>query len=123
MINGKMYESEYEQAFVELLQNAGWNKCTFGEQLHRQITDPILEDDLRNFLNSRYAKNGFTDDDCNAAIANIRNIGGVNDYDALRNTYNLYTNLLMQINNHFIWIILILKIRIITFSAWLISLK
>ena len=54
MINGKMYESEYEQAFVELLQNAGWD-YTFGENLHRQITDPILEDDLRNFLNARYA--------------------------------------------------------------------
>ena len=90
MINGKMFESEYEQAFVEMLQNAGWNNYTFGEHLHRQITDPILEDDLRNYLNSRYAKLGFTDDDCNAAIANIRNIGGVNDYDALRNTYNLY---------------------------------
>lgn len=89
MINGKMYESEYEQAFVELLQNAGWD-YTFGENLHRQITDPILEDDLRNFLNARYAKNGFTNDDCDAAIANIRNISGVNDYDSLRNTYNLY---------------------------------
>lgn len=89
MINGKMYESEYEQAFVELLQNAGWD-YTFGENLHRQITDPILEDDLRNFLNARYVKNGFTNDDCDAVIANIRNISGVNDYDSLRNTYNLY---------------------------------
>lgn len=91
MINGKMYESEYEQAFVELLQNAGWD-YTFGENLHRQITDPILEDDLREFLNKQYAHLGFTDDDCNAAIAHIRNIGGDNDYDALRNTYFLYRN-------------------------------
>ena len=91
MINGKMYESEYEQAFVELLQNAGWD-YTFGENLHRQITDPILEDDLREFLNKQYAHLGFSDDDCNAAIAHIRNIGGDNDYDALRNTYFLYRN-------------------------------
>ena len=89
MLNGKMYESDFEQSVVELIQNAGW-EYTFGENLHRLITEPLLLDDLNTYLRTRYNDKGLDENDYETIIANLKNISGVNDYDALRNTFKLY---------------------------------
>ena len=88
--NGKFYESDYEQAFVELLQQNGWD-YTFGEDLHRKVTEPLLKDDLITYLSVRYSDKALTKEEIEMIVANIENISGSTDYIALRNAYLLYS--------------------------------
>lgn len=90
-MKGKMFESEYEKAFIELLQNEGW-QYTHGETLHRKYNDVIIEDDMRQFLDWNYTDQGLTEDDYNVIIARMRNVGEATDYTSLRATYSLYHN-------------------------------
>ena len=53
-IAGKFYESDYEEAFCQVMQEAGWD-YTFGGALHRKYTDTLLEDDLRSYLANAYS--------------------------------------------------------------------
>ena len=89
MLNGKLFESEYEEAVIQLLQAEGWTH-TLGDTLHRKITDTILEEDLRAYLSARYKDKDLSDNDYDSIVANIRNIGGASDYLALCNAFDLY---------------------------------
>ncbi len=40
---GKYYESQFEEVTIELLTEAQW-QYTFGDELHRKYTDPLIED-------------------------------------------------------------------------------
>ena len=86
---GKYYESQFEEATIELLQDAQW-QYTFGDELHRKYTDPLIEEDLRTFLNAQYADKGLTDAEMDNVVANLRNVGGQNDYYAAQNAFLLY---------------------------------
>ena len=86
---GKYYESQFEEATIELLQDAQW-QYTFGDELHRKFTDPLIEEDLRTFLNAQYAKKGLTEAEMDNVVANLRNVGGQNDYYACQNAFLLY---------------------------------
>ena len=85
-MSGKMFESEFEEGVIQLLQDEEWN-YNFGGNLHRMVSDPILEDDLRTYLENRYADKKLTSEDYDRIVAQIRNIGGSSDYIALSNTY------------------------------------
>ena len=74
MAKGKFYESDYEEAFVDLLQQNGW-EYTFGDDLHRQYDLTLIEDDMRTYLQRRYAYANLTTAEIDAIIANLRNIG------------------------------------------------
>ena len=89
-MKGKMFESEYEEAFIQLLQSHGWGNYSCGEELHRQYTDTLLESDLRNYLEQRYAGKNLNSADYDRIIANLRNVSGVNDYLTSLNAFNLY---------------------------------
>lgn len=86
---GKYYESQFEEAVVELLREARW-QYTFGDEIHRKYTDPLIETDLRDFLAAQYKDKGLTSSEMDGIIANLRNTGGQNDYYALRNAFHLY---------------------------------
>lgn len=86
---GKYYESQFEEATIELLQEVQW-KYTFGDELHRRYTDPLIEEDLRTFLNAQYGKKGLTVSEMDAVVAKLRNVGGQNDYYAAQNAFLLY---------------------------------
>lgn len=86
---GKYYESQFEEATIELLQEAQW-QYSFGDELHRKFTDPLIEEDLRAFLNTQYAQKGLTEAEMDNVVANIRNVGGQNEYYACQNTFLLY---------------------------------
>ena len=47
----KFYESEYEEALINLLTDAGW-EYTHGSTLHRNNREVLIEEDLRAFLGS-----------------------------------------------------------------------
>ena len=90
MKHGKFYESEFEEVFMQLLEQEGW-KTAHGNELHRKYTDVLLEADVRQFL-SHYADKGMTDTDFETVISNLRNVSGDSDYDTARQTYWLYSN-------------------------------
>ena len=87
--NGKFYESQFEEATIELLREAHW-QYAFGDDIHRKYTDPLIEEDLRNFLAVQYKDKNLTTSEMDSIVANLRNTGGQNDYYALRNTFLLY---------------------------------
>ncbi len=82
------YESTYEQAFMQLLHEAGW-KPTYGAELHRRVTDAVLDEDLRAYLRSRYAEKGLTEDEYESVVAKMRNVSGATQYRAMVNAVNL----------------------------------
>lgn len=86
---GKYYESQFEEATIELLREAHW-QYAFGDDIHRKYTDPLIEEDLRNFLAVQYKDKNLTTSEMDSIIANLRNTGGQNDYYALRNAFLLY---------------------------------
>ena len=86
---GKYYESQFEEATIDLLKEAHW-QYTFGDDLHRKYTDPLIEEDLRAFLNTQYKSKNLSDTEMDSIVANLRNVGGQNDYFALQNTFLLY---------------------------------
>lgn len=46
MAKGKFYESDYEEVFVDLLQQIGW-EYTFDDDLLRQYDQSLIEYDMR----------------------------------------------------------------------------
>ena len=57
-MKGKFYESEYEKALIDLLQAEGW-QYTNGGNIHRQLREPLLVEDLNVndlhiYLQNRY---------------------------------------------------------------------
>lgn len=86
---GKYYESQFEEATIELLHESHW-QYAFGDDIHRKYTDPLIEEDLRCFLAAQYKDKNLTTSEMDSIVANLRNTGGQNDYYALRNTFLLY---------------------------------
>ena len=56
----KFCESTYEEAFVDLLEQNGW-EYTCGDDLHRKLDETIIEDDLRDYLSRKYAGTTYSD--------------------------------------------------------------
>ena len=88
-MKGKYYESEYEEAFCDLLREQGWS-IEHGDNLHRKFTDALIEEDLLAFLKMQYGAYGLTDSDYNTIVAKLRNVGGATDYLSHREAYKLY---------------------------------
>lgn len=82
----KFYESEYEEALIELLKEQGW-EYTCGENIPRNNREVLLTDDLKEYLQSRYAE--LTTDDLEEVINHLRHVSGQTHFDLLRNTYYL----------------------------------
>ena len=82
----KFYESEYEEALIELLKEQGW-KYSCGENIPRNNREVLLTDDLKEYLQSRYAE--LTTDDLGEVINHLRHVSGQTHFDLLRNTYYL----------------------------------
>lgn len=90
-MRGKFYESEYEEALIDLLQNEGW-QYTHGGNIHRRLREPLLiEDpninDLRAYLQNAYPD--LTDSDVNDVVNYLRHVPGQTHFDRLRNTFQL----------------------------------
>ena len=94
--NGKFYESQFEEATIELLREAHW-QYAFGDDIHRKYTDPLIEEDLRNFLTVQYKDKNLTTSEMDSIVANLRNTGGQNDYYALRIIRSVWNTLTLSI--------------------------
>lgn len=90
-MRGKFYESEYEEALIDLLQDEGW-QYTNGGNIHRQLREPLLiEDpnvnDLHVYLQYRYPD--LTSSDVNEVVNHLRHVPGQTHFERLRNTFQL----------------------------------
>lgn len=90
-MRGKFYESEYEEALIDLLQDEGW-QYTNGGNIHRQLREPLLiEDpnvnDLHVYLQHRYPD--LTGSDVNEVVNYLRHVPGQTHFERLRNTFQL----------------------------------
>lgn len=90
-MRGKFYESEYEEALIDLLQDEGW-QYTHGGNIHRQLREPLLiEDpnvnDLHVYLQHRYPD--LTSSDVNEVVNYLRHVPGQTHFERLRNTFQL----------------------------------
>lgn len=83
---GKFYESEYEEALIDLLQEQGW-QYTHGGTIHRNNREVLLIDDLKAYLQSRYSE--LSDDDLNEVINHLRHTSGQTHFEHVRNTFYL----------------------------------
>ncbi|ERJ88992.1 type I site-specific deoxyribonuclease, HsdR family [Porphyromonas gingivalis F0566] len=82
----KFYESEYEQALIDLLSEVGWD-YTHGSELHRTNRDMLLMDDLRSFLEEQRPE--LESEDVESIIDHLRHTGGQTHFAQLRATYRL----------------------------------
>lgn len=59
-VRGQFKEAQLEAAIIEIFQQQGYI-YVHGENIHRQYEDILLEDDLRSFLQERYAHEGLSE--------------------------------------------------------------
>ena len=59
-MKGKFYESDYEEALIDLLETQGWT-YKFGGDIVRNNKEVLLTDDLTTYLKKRYDE--LTDSD------------------------------------------------------------
>ena len=68
-------EHALEQSIRELFKDEGYTYLA-GEQIHRERTEVLLVDDLRQYLYNRYAKDGITPGEVDGILLRLRNISG-----------------------------------------------
>ncbi len=86
MKKGKFYESDYEEALIDLLEQQGWT-YTFGGEIARNNREVLLTDDLTVYLKKRYDE--LTDSDIEEITNHLRYTSGQTHFELLRNTYHL----------------------------------
>ncbi|MCD6225282.1 MAG: hypothetical protein J7K32_07175 [Deltaproteobacteria bacterium] len=55
----KFTEAKFEQAVIELFEAEGYKHLT-GEQIHKEMPDVLLRDDLKQYLLNRYSSEDIT---------------------------------------------------------------
>jgi len=89
-MNGVYYESDFEEAFIDLLKKEGW-QYTPGEFIdNRKETEALIENDLKEYLEQRYGSDGLSETENSIIRAKIRNVSGGDYYECLRNACQLY---------------------------------
>lgn len=68
-------EHALELSIMELFKDNGYIHLS-GEQIHREKSDVLLVDDLKQFLYNKYAKNGITTSEVDSIILMLRTISG-----------------------------------------------
>ena len=53
-MKGKLYESEYEEALIDMLHAEGWQYSNGKTIKNRPYREPLLVDELRESLSARY---------------------------------------------------------------------
>ena len=64
-------EHALELSIMELFKDEGYTYLA-GEQIHRERTEVLLADDLRQYLYNRYAKDGITPGEVDGILLRLR---------------------------------------------------
>lgn len=83
---GKFKEAELEQAIIELFMQEGY-QYTYGEDIQRDFTDILLEDDLRAFLQRCYADKKLSETEMQKIIHMLSLISSAPLYNANRQAF------------------------------------
>lgn len=86
MKKGKFYESDYEEALIDLLEQQGWT-YTHGGEIARNNREVLLTDDLSIYLKKRY--DDLSDSDVEEIANHLRHTSGQTHFELLRNTFYL----------------------------------
>ena len=85
-MKGKYYESDYEEALIDLLVQQGW-EYKHGGSIARNNREVLLVNDLIDYLGQRY--NDLQGSDIEEIINRLRFVSGQTHFELLRNTYYL----------------------------------
>jgi len=85
-MKGKFFESDYEEALIDLLVQQGW-EYKHGGSIARNNRETLLVDDLTEYLHQRYTN--LQANDIQEIINRLRHVSGQTHFELLRNTYYL----------------------------------
>lgn len=85
-MKGKYYESDYEEALIDLLVQQGW-EYTHGGSIARSNREVLLVNDLTEYLKKRYVD--LQAGEIEEIINRLRHVSGQTHFELLRNTYYL----------------------------------
>ena len=68
-------EHALEMSIMELFKDEGYIHLN-GSQIHRERTEVLLQEDLKQYLYNRYAKDGITPSEVDGILLMLRNISG-----------------------------------------------
>lgn len=80
-------EHALEMSIMELFKDEGYIHLN-GSQIHRERTEVLLQDDLKQYLYNRYAKDGITPSEVDGILLMLRNISGT-IYEANKAFYKM----------------------------------
>ena len=80
-------EHALEMSIMELFRDEGYTYIS-GNQIHRERTEVLLTDDLKQYLYNRYAKDGITPNEVESIILMLRNTSGTL-YEANKAIYKM----------------------------------
>ena len=79
-------EAVLEQAIIDKFKAEGYDYVS-GDNLHRELTDVLIEEDLSAFLATKYAPQGITALEINSIIRSLRYASALPVYSANRNMF------------------------------------
>lgn len=79
-------EAVLEQAIIDKFIEEGYEH-TSGDDLHRELTDVLIEEDLSMFLAAKYAPQGITNSEISSIIRSLRYASASPLYSANRNIF------------------------------------
>lgn len=82
--NGRYCESEFENAFIGFLENAGW-QYTAGNDFHRSKNEVLIAEDFKQFITE--TNPSFTQEEVTQIYDNVRLAGAENDFATLHKVY------------------------------------
>ncbi len=77
----KFTEAKLEQAFIELLENEGFVHC-LGNTIARADDEVLIEEDLKNYLLSRYRKEQLTEIEVQSIILQLKTLSSSDLYES-----------------------------------------
>ena len=79
-------EAVLEQAIIDKFIVEGYEYVS-GDDLHREMTDVLIEEDLSAFLFTKYASQGITSSEISSIIRSLRYSSAIPLYSANRNMF------------------------------------
>ena len=83
-------EHALEMSIMELFQDEGYLYLC-GDKIHRERSEVLLADDLKQYLYNRYAKDGITPNEVESIVFSLRTISGT-IYEANKAVYKLISD-------------------------------
>lgn len=83
--NGKYCESQYEYAFIGLLEKEGWNYLAGQNVQRKENTDVLIADDFKNFISKTNPE--LTSQEINQLFDTIRLFGSESEFATLHRIY------------------------------------